>query len=81
MSNPLEGRAGLQSMPAELSPMALELGRFRRKFGLVGCVLLSFKGDRVGVNSSGMNDEFGAAMVALGDEILAAFDDGQFDPK
>jgi len=43
-------------------------------------VLISFTDERVGVNSSGEPDRFGRAMEQLGDRLLAAIDDGKFDP-
>jgi len=62
-------------------PLRRAVCDLRAKHDLTGCVLISFDGDRVGVSSSGRTDEFGAHMVTLGDRILAALDDGQFDPE
>jgi hypothetical protein len=63
-------------------PLILALRDLLERHGLTGAVLISFDGDsgRVGVNSSGATDEFGAAMERLGDQLLTAIADGQFDP-
>lgn len=79
--NPLEGRPGLTTGDPETDPLARDLGQLAKRHGLKGCVLISFKRDRVGVNSSGEPDLFGRAMERLGDELLAAIDDGKFDPS
>ncbi len=46
---------------------------------LSGGVMLTLDGERVGVNSSSPDDEFGKIMTRLGDAILFAFDSGEFD--
>lgn len=79
MADPLHGRPGLQIDARDGRALGKDVGILAKAHGLVGCVLISFKGDRVGVNSSGEGD-FAAHMETLGDRILAAIDDGQFDP-
>ena len=80
MSDPLAGRPGLEIIPAAKSALAKELGQLARRHQLVGVVLISFTSDRIGVNSSGVDGPFGQEMERLGDRILAAIDDGKFDP-
>lgn len=79
-TNPLAGRPGLRTESAETNALAGELGKLARAHGLTGCVLISFTGDRVGVNSSG-EGSFADYMESLGDGMLAAIDDGIFDPE
>lgn len=81
MSNPLHGRKGLRTESPKTNALARELGQLAKRNGLRGCVLISFTDDRVGVNSSGGPDSFGGEMERLGDRILAAIDDGMFDPE
>jgi len=81
MKSPLSGRPGLVSEDSTTNQLARELGKLAENNDLIGAVLISFKGDRVGVNSSGRNDEFSQHMQLLGDRILAAIDDGKFDPE
>ncbi len=71
----LSDRAGYQTSRF----MARDVGELARKHGLTGCVLISFTGDYVGVNSSGVGS-FAGHMATLGDRLLAAIDDGKFDP-
>lgn len=80
MTNPLEGRPSLRTESGSTNALAKALGKLAREHGLRGCVLVSFIGDRVCINSSGSPDLFGRAMEQLADQILAAIDDGQFDP-
>jgi hypothetical protein len=78
MGIPLEKREGYRAEPDhELVQALCEL---RETHDLVGCVLISFTTERVGVDSSACTPEFGAVMMALGNRILTAMDDGQFDP-
>lgn len=79
-NNPLAGRPGLVVESAEVNALAKDLGQLAKRHGLRGCVLISFTDERVGVNSSGEPDRFGRAMEQLGDRLLAAIDDGKFDP-
>lgn len=76
----LAGRPGIRTESPETNALARDLGPLARKHGLRGAVLISFKGDRVAVNSSGAPEIFGIAMERLGNQILAAIDDGEFDP-
>jgi len=76
----LRGRPGLESESPRTNTLARELGQLAKRNGLRGAVLISFSKDRVGVNSSGEPDLFSVAMERLGDQILAAIDDGKFDP-
>lgn len=81
---PLAERAGFQQVPADQSTLAKEFSDLCRRHGFYGGVMVSFfrdgSDDRVGVNSSGIDDRWGAEMERLGDRILVAIDDGQFDP-
>lgn len=77
---PLSDRPSYVEIPAEASALSRDLGRLLAKHGLLGAVLVSFKGERVGTCSSGKGCRFGGAMEKLADRILAAIDDGQFDP-
>jgi hypothetical protein len=79
MGAPLEQREGFNAEPNHALVKALR--ELRETHGLVGCVLVSFTTERVGVDSSGLTPEFGAVMHKLGDKILTAIDDGQFDPE
>lgn len=80
MPRPLGGRPGLIEESAAKNALAKDLGQLARRHGLCGCVLISFTDERVGVNSSGQSDDFGRVMEVLGDRLLAAIDDGKFDP-
>jgi len=62
------------------SPLTKALGKLRREFGLVGVVLIDFTSDRVGACSSGATEEFSRHMSTLADRVLAAIDDGKFNP-
>lgn len=77
----LEGRPGFKTEEPETNALARDLGQLAKKHGLLGVVLISFTRDHVGVNSSSETRLFGDAMVELGDRVLAAIDDGQFDPS
>lgn len=77
--DPLAGRSGLRTESAERNAVARALGEFAKRHQLRGCVLISFYSDRVGVNTSGIG-MFAKHMEQLGDRILAAIDDGKFDP-
>lgn len=79
MSKPLHVRDGYEESYDH--PLVTDLRALRIKHKLVGAVLITFDADRVGVDTSGETFEFGAAMRRLGDQILAAIDDGQFDPE
>jgi hypothetical protein len=76
---PLRQRAGYRETKDHALIKAL--WKLREEHGLVGAVLISFTADHVAVNSSGKTDEFGAAMERLGDQILAAIDNGHFNPE
>lgn len=81
MTSPLEGRPGLRTEDPEENSLARELGKLARRHNLRGAVLITFsREDRVGVNSSGEPAMFGCAMEWLGDQLLAAIDDGKYDP-
>jgi hypothetical protein len=75
---PLEQRPGFRSEPNHALVNALR--ELRDHHGLAGCVLITFEGERVGIQSSAATPEFGAVMRRLSDKILTAIDDGQFDP-
>lgn len=62
-------------------PLTSALRDLVRDHGLHGAVLISFYDDRVGINSSSPSPDFASAMETLGDKILVAIDDGQFDPE
>ena len=73
----LKGRSGLRSESPH--SLARDLGILAKRHGLLGVVMISFGRERVGVNSSG-EGLMAIAMERLGDQILAAIDDGKFDP-
>lgn len=75
----IEDRESFQMV--EHSPLARAVRELRERFGLVGCVLIDFTAERVGVCHSGKTDEFNQHMATLGARILAAIDDGKFDPE
>lgn len=76
---PLKDRVGFQ---ADHDHALIEATRELRELNdCDGVVVVSFYDGRVGVNSSGSNKEFGAAMHDLADRILIAIDDGYFDPE
>ena len=77
---PLSGRPGLRTEGPATNALARDLGQLAKRHGLMGCVLISFKGDRMGVNSSGEPARFCRAMTRLGDQLLAAIADGKLDP-
>lgn len=79
MGTPLKDREGF--LAEKSHDLVAALRELRTEHGLAGCVLISFEAERVGVNSSGATDEFGAIMHKLGDAILTAIDDGKFDPE
>lgn len=79
MAAPLEKRDGYRAEPNH--PLVEALRDLRESHGLVGCVLISFTTERVGIDSSACTAEFGAVMQTLGNRILTAMDDGQFDPE
>jgi hypothetical protein len=62
------------------SPLTKALKALRAEFGLIGVVLIDFTKERVGVCTAGSTEEFAQHMVTLGDRILTAIDNGQFDP-
>lgn len=80
MHKSLHGRTDLREEPASTNALARDLGLLAKRHGLQGVVMLSFKADRVGVNSSGDPLMFALAMERLGDQLLAAIADGKFDP-
>lgn len=75
----LKGRPGLTEENPRTNALAKELGQLAKRHGLAGVVLISFGRERMGVNSSG-EGIMAVAMERLGDQILAAIDDGKFDP-
>ena len=77
--DPLAGRPRLRTESAATNMLARDLGQLAKKHGLLGVVLISFTSELVGVNSSGEGD-FAKHMEHLGDRVLAAIDDGRFDP-
>jgi hypothetical protein len=76
----LAARPGYEEVPGH--PLVAALRELRERHDLMGCVLISFDGanGRVAVNSSGFDDQTGAAMDRLAAAILGAIDDGEFDP-
>lgn len=76
---PLSDRPGYEEI--RYSPLAKSVRKLREKHGLVGCVLIDFTSERVGVCAAGVTEEFKGHMQVLGDRILAAIDAGQFDPE
>ena len=80
MKDPLAGRPGLVVESGETNKIAKELGQLAQRHGLLGCVLVSFTHSHIGVNSSGEEGEWSQQMERLGDKLLAALDDGMFNP-
>ena len=60
-------------------PLTKELREIVRKNALSCGIILTMDGERVGINSSGATDKMGAIMERLGNEVLAAFQRGDFD--
>lgn len=79
LNKPIHQRAGYNEArkPDELQR---DLSALARKHGLTGCVLVQFAGERIGIRSWGVTDEFCAAMDTLGTRILTDIDDGRHDP-
>ncbi len=71
-----------QGYEERVAPDALQrdLGALARKHGLMGCVLVQFDFERIGVRSWGVNDLACAGMTSLGNRILTDIDDGRHDP-
>lgn len=78
MDQSLSKRPGLKEVNP--SPYRRELDSIVDKHGAHGAVLIVFDGDRVGATASGKG-AFDAATQKLADQLLAAIDDGQFDPE
>lgn len=74
---PLSARVGLKEQHP--SPYRRELDSIVANHGAHGAVLIVFEADRVGATASGKGG-FDAATQKLADQLLAAIDDGQFDP-
>jgi hypothetical protein len=81
MTVPLHQRPSFRQQAPEHNALARDLGKLREQHGLLGCVLVSFSADRVGVNSSAVNEAMLPHMLRLGDQLLMAIDDGQFDSQ
>jgi hypothetical protein len=79
LQSPLAGRPDLRTESAATNAIAKDLGQLAERHGLLGCVLISMVDGRIGVNSTGEGG-FARHMEQLGDRLLAAIDDGQFDP-
>lgn len=77
MSETLHQRDGFEEDASH--PLVSALSELATRHSLQGCVLISFYGDRVGVNSCAETEIFGQAMEKLGDRILVKIDDGEFD--
>ena len=60
-------------------PLTTALRNTVQQNKLTGGVMLTFSGDRVGVNSSAPDPRFGDIMERLADSILHAFHRGDFD--
>lgn len=63
------------------SPLAAAVRKLRQDFNLIGVVLIDFTTEHVGVCAAGKTEEFAGHMETLGERILAAIDDGKFDPE
>lgn len=81
LPDPLAGLAGLETNTDPNHPLTAALRNLVRGAGLHGAVLISFSGDRVGINSSAPSPVFARAMEDLANNILARIDDGDFDPE
>lgn len=75
----LRGRPGLTETTED--PLTKRLGSIAREYGVLGFVFLDFTRSRVGVRSGAGDRHFAKHMEMLGDRLLAAIDDGQFDPE
>ena len=75
---PITDRVGYRE--GSVDAVQRDLNALAKKHGLIGCVLIEFTRDRVGVRSCGFNDEFCKVMDALGTRILTDIDDGRHDP-
>ena len=79
----LQSAAGLNHRKGLVTKAPGKLGRqlgiIAKDHRLLGCVLISFTRDRVCTNTSG-EGEMLSHMQRLADQLLAAIDDGQFDP-
>jgi len=80
MTKPLEQRPGYETGDPNTDELARDLGKLAKRHGLMGCVLVSFKGERVRTNFSAEGDLMYRAMDELSTKLLAAIDDGTFDP-
>lgn len=73
----LESRDGFKEQHP--SPYRLELDAIVERHRAHGAVLIVFEGDRVGATASGKG-AFDTATQKLADQLLAAIDNGRFDP-
>ena len=80
IDKPISERAGYRE---EHKPddIQRDLAALARKHRLIGCVLIEFVGERVGIRSWGVDDEFCKAMDTLGTRVLTDIDDGRHDPQ
>jgi len=77
-ASPLAGRAGLRiDQHSEIGKAIADMAKAQE---LRGCVLISFRKGRIGSTTYGKTPEFAKVMEQLGDRLLAAIDDGKFDP-
>ena len=77
---PLELRPGFEAGNPETDALARDVGALAKRHGLAGCVLLSFKGDRVRTHFSAAGGAMYRAMDQLSSRMLVAIDNGEFDP-
>lgn len=80
IDKPIHARAGYQETSQPTDELQRDLNALARKHGLMGCVLVQFYGERVGVRSCGDNSVICSAMDTLGTRILTDIDDGRHDP-
>lgn len=78
MNDSLAGKPHIETSFSH--PLIKEFGDLCRKYRLQGAVLVSFSGDRVGINSSG-ESHWGPLMEWLADRILADINSGRHDPE
>lgn len=75
---PLQQRPGYRAEPRH--PITRDLRDLSEEHGLSGAVLITFGAGRVGVDSTGRTEEFALVMRKLGERVLLAIDDGDYDP-
>ena len=76
---PLDNRPGL--ITQENSKLGSDLKKLALNNGFLGAVVIGFDRERVHVAPCGIGNAMSSEMQKLADRILAAIDDGFFDPE